>query len=199
MAPVGTLFISRCLTTLLVGRALDKSCKEAAERGARPRAPPAGSRRGDAPPRAGHTKNENGRLVYLPPDLKAQRAGQVDRVRGLERKLGRVIPVLFPHFRGPWKGTRRRDFRQAWAGACRAAGIAGRLRHDFRRTAVRNLVNAGVAERVAMKVTGHKTRAVFDRYHIVSLGALQDVARKLAGTVSGTVAVPGVDARSSSR
>ena len=36
-----------------------------------------------------------------------------------------------------------------------------------------------------MTVTGHKTRAVFDRYHIVSPGDLQDVARRLAGTFSG--------------
>ena len=87
----------------------------------------------------------------------------------------------------PPVGQRRRDYRKAWATACRKAGVPGRLRHDFRRTAVPNLVNAGVLERVAMKVTGHRTRSVFDRYHITSPADLQDVARRLTGTIAGTV------------
>jgi phage gp37-like protein len=85
-----------------------------------------------------------------------------------------------------------------WAAAVKTAGCPGRLRHDFRRTAVRNMVNAGVAERVAMTVTGHKTRAVFDRYHIVSPGDLQDVARRLTGQVTGQVARAAVDPRPAS-
>jgi integrase len=144
----------------------------------------------------GTTKNDEGRVVYLPPDLKAQLATQVDRVRALERQTGRIIPYLFPHFRGRFQGQRRQDFRNAWATACKRSGVPGMLRHDFRRTAVRNMVNAGVAERVAMTVTGHKTRAVFDRYHIVSPGDLQDVARRLAeadGHVLGHVRPFAVD------
>jgi integrase len=142
---------------------------------------------------AGTTKNDEGRVVYLTPELKALLAGQIERVRAVERKLERIIPWLFPHLQGPHQGKRILDFRKAWATACRRAGVAGRIRHDFRRTAVRNMVNLGVPERVAMKVTGHRTRAVFDRYHIVSPGDLQDVAKRLAGTFSGTSTVSRVD------
>lgn len=127
----------------------------------------------------GTTKNDEGRVVYLPADLKSQLVEQLERVRALERKTGRIVPHLFPHLRGRHQGQRIRDFRRAWVTACRRAGVPEMLRHDFRRTAVRNLVNAGVPERVAMTVTGHRTRSVFDRYHIVSPADLQDVARRL--------------------
>jgi hypothetical protein len=49
------------------------------------------------------------------------------------------------------------------------------------------MVNLGVPERVAMKVSGHRSRTVFERYHIVSPGDLQEVARKLTGTILGTM------------
>jgi site-specific recombinase XerD len=130
----------------------------------------------------GTTKNDEGREVYLTPALKSLLTAQVERVRALEREIGQIIPYLFPHLRGTHRGKRIQDFKRVWKTACVKAGCPGMLRHDFRRTAVRNMVNLGVAERVAMKVTGHKTRSVFDRYHIVSPADLQEVARKLTGT-----------------
>jgi integrase len=54
-----------------------------------------------------------------------------------------------------------RDFRRAWATACRGAGVPGLLKHDRRRSAARRMVNPGMPERVAMTMTGHKTRAVW--------------------------------------
>jgi integrase len=133
----------------------------------------------------GMTKNGEGREVYLTPEVRALLVAQLDRVRALERRLGRIVPVLFPYLTGQRAGTRVVDFRKRWISACRAVGVAGRLRHDFRRTAVRNMVNRGIPERVAMKISGHKTRAVFDRYHIVSPGDLQEAARRLAVPLGG--------------
>ena len=66
-----------------------------------------------------------------------------------------------------------------WGNACQEAGLSGKMVYDFRRTAVRNLVRAGVPERVAMMITGHKTRDVFERYNIVSDGDLEEAARRI--------------------
>ncbi|MBI4611053.1 MAG: site-specific integrase [Candidatus Rokubacteria bacterium] len=133
----------------------------------------------------GTTKNDEGRLVYLTPELRALLVAQVERVRALERQTGRIIPYLFPHLRGRRRGTRIQDFKRRWHTACKKASLVGKLRHDFRRTAVRNMVNAGIPERVAMTISGHKTRSVFDRYHIVSPGDLREAAQKLTGMTAG--------------
>ena len=65
-------------------------------------------------------------------------------------------------------GVPVRVWRTALRDACRQAQVPHRLLHDCRRTAARNLIRAGVPERIAMLLTGHKTRAVFDRHNIVN-------------------------------
>jgi integrase len=76
-------------------------------------------------------------------------------------------------------GLSVRSWKYCWSAACRAAGLPGRYLHDCRRTAARNLVRAGVPERVAMLLLGHKTRSVFDRYNIVSERELHQAGEQL--------------------
>lgn len=71
------------------------------------------------------------------------------------------------------------DFEKAWASARKAAGVPDALFHDLRRTAVSNMIEAGLSEKEAMEISGHRTRSVFDRYHIVSERRLKEMAGKL--------------------
>ena len=75
-------------------------------------------------------------------------------------------------------GDKIRDFRCSWKNACTEAGMPELLFHDLRRSAARNLRRAGIPESVAMKITGHKTRTMFERYNIVDEEDIREVARR---------------------
>ena len=130
----------------------------------------------------GTTKNREGRTFPLFPELRALFEAQRAYTDRIQRDQGSIIPWVF--HRG---GKPIMSFRRSWRTACKDAGQPGRIPHDFRRTAVRNMVRRGIPERVAMQLTGHKTRSVFERYNIVSEGDLQEAGRKLTGTMAGTV------------
>jgi len=116
---------------------------------------------------AGETKNDEARTVYLDVELKAALRNQV-----ANRRIG--CPYVFHR-----EGKRIHRFDRAWTTALKAARLKGTIFHDLRRTAVRNMVRAGIPERVAMMISGHKTRSVFDRYNIVSADDLRLAAQKL--------------------
>lgn len=136
---------------------------------------------------SGETKNNEARTVYLDNELKAVFLNQKAR----QKELGKISHYVFMNESGTDK---IKDFRGAWAKACTDSKISKKLFHDFRRTAVRNMVRAGVPERVAMAISGHKTRSVFERYNIVSETDLKLAAQKQEaylqaqmGTIAGTV------------
>lgn len=149
----------------------------------------------------GTTKNREGRVFYLTAELhqllKEQRASADE----IQRQKNMIVQHVFFHRPttkagrlGSLAGHRISEcgFYQAWRRARTAAGCPGSIPHDFRRTAIRNMVRAGIPERVAMKLSGHKTRSVFDRYNVVSDGDLRDAARRLGhtgGHTSPSVAV----------
>jgi integrase len=132
--------------------------------------------------RAELSKNKDGRLLPLHGELLT-----VVRRAWSQRRLDCVFVF---HADGQAIGS----FRKAWKTACKTAGLIASIVHDLRRTAVRNLVRAGVSERVAMTLSGHKTRNIFDRYNIVSeadlLLAAERVQAHLAEQPKESVVVP---------
>ena len=111
----------------------------------------------------------------MTPELKATLAAQRAETDALQRETGQIIPYVFHH-----AGRPLRSFRRAWKTACRRAGVPGRIPHDFRRTAVRNLERAGVPRSTAMAMVGHRTESIYRRYAIVDHAMLQEGAAKLA-------------------
>jgi len=96
------------------------------------------------------------------------------------------------------------NLRKAWHKACVAAGLGtftevegkpdprydGLIIHDLRRSAIKNLMKAGVGERVAMSISGHKTRDVFDRYHFVDTDDVVEATRRVQQIAPTTNLVP---------
>lgn len=128
------------------------------------------------------TKNSDPRTVPLP-DVLVKMLSQLPRE-------GRVFDAT--------------NLRKAWHKACVAAGLGkltkvegkpdprynGLTIHDLRRSAVKNLMKAGVREKVAMAISGHKTREVFDRYHIVDTEDVVEAMRRVQRIAPTTNLVP---------
>lgn len=110
------------------------------------------------------SKNREPRIFpfELCPELEALLLRQREQVSEWERSHSAICTAVFH-----WRGRPLAKLRRSWQTACRAANLPGRLLHDFRRTAVRNLIRAGVQQPLAMKITGHKTDSVFRRYLII--------------------------------
>jgi integrase len=109
----------------------------------------------------GETKNDMARTVYLDSELKEL----FEALWKARKKSGQISPFVFPNETGK---DNIRDFRGSWDKACTETKLGKRIFHDFRRTAVRNMVRAGIPERVATMISGHPTRSIFERYNIVS-------------------------------
>jgi integrase len=150
-----------------------------------------------------HSKNGRGRTIAIEGDLCAiiDRRAQARVIPGEDGQPDRVAEHVF-HRAGIAIG----DFRKAWATACLVAGLARpkidaagkpvldeqgqpmlvptKLFHDLRRSGVRNMIRAGVRERVAMEISGHRTRSIFDRYNITSEEDLRDAMQRTSTYVN---------------
>ncbi|MCC7415590.1 MAG: site-specific integrase [Acidobacteria bacterium] len=137
----------------------------------------------------GTTKNGDGRVFPMTRELRQVLERQQTIAETLRRERDVIVRHVFCYAVGDRAGRQvtQNEYWHSWCLARAAADCPDRIPHDFRRTAVRNLVRTGVPERVAMQLTGHKTRAVFERYNITSPNDLREAALKL-DTYSGVTA-----------
>ena len=128
---------------------------------------------------AGETKNGEARIVHLTEEC---------RILVTELHKGKQ-PEDYLFTRE--NGETVRDFREVWEALTNKAGVPGLLFHDFRRSAVRNMIRRGVPQKTARTISGHMTDSVFSRYNIVSGADIEDAARKIEEGAKAAAAVSG--------
>jgi integrase len=147
----------------------------------------------------GTTKNDEGREFHVRGDTGAVVLRELydlldERLQSIDalKAQGIITPYVFHQDDGSAVTSFPYD---AWRKACEAAGYPGKIPHDFRRTAVRNLERAGVARSTAMKMVGHKTESIYRRYAIVDEQMHREAAAKLGAFASGTPETPPAQVR----
>jgi integrase len=124
---------------------------------------------------------KEGTIELNPGETKTDEGRAIEMTESVRQVLAECIagkgPDELVFTRG--NGSPAGNFRRVWARACTAAGSPGLLFHDLRRSGVRNMRRAGISEKVAMGISGHKTRSVFERYNIVDPADLREAAAKI--------------------
>jgi integrase len=129
-----------------------------------------------------HAESKNGESRKIP--LEGELLDIFQRrweARSFEGKQGETVLSELVFHR---KGQPVIRFDKAWKSACERVGLkagrkvdGGRIFHDLRRSAARNIRRAGVSEEVAMRITGHKTSSMFRRYNITNEDDLKKAVR----------------------
>jgi integrase len=120
------------------------------------------------------SKNGDGRVLPLAGNL-----WEILERRWVAREYERNGVTTLADFVFHRKGRQVGSFYKSWRTVCKEVGVDGRLFHDLRRTAGRNMIRAGVPETVARSITGHRTRSMFDRYNITSERDKVEALRKI--------------------
>lgn len=143
-------------------------------------------------------------VIRLPPAMSKNKDGRVfpyggipDLAAAIETCWQHHLTLLKEETIAPWvfvrmsgkkrRGTQIKVWRKPWLAACRAAGVPGRLKHDCRRTASRNLRRAGIESVTRMKLIGHKTASMDKRYSIIDEDELSAATARLGASLQGEV------------